>query len=211
MTEAEWQSGRDAKALVGHLAHRRKNRPGDRKLHLVMCAACRLVWGDLADPEARGVEAVERFADGLATAEEVRRADEAIHRSGGAGPARAAADWSTWGPWHDRDSLTAAARKVLAFVSRAAGRRRAAALAPLVRCVIGNPFRPVTFDPAWLTSTATALASQMYDSHDFCPMPILADALQDSGCTNEDVLSHCRGAGPHVRGCWVVDLVLGKA
>jgi hypothetical protein len=72
------------------------------------------------------------------------------------------------------------------------------------------PFRPATFDPSWLTSTVTALAEQMYDSRDFTPMPILADALQDAGCTNDDVLNHCCGPGPHVRGCWVVDLVLGK-
>jgi hypothetical protein len=50
----------------------------------------------------------------------------------------------------------------------------------------------------------------MYDSRDFGAMPILADALQDAGCDNEDILDHCRGPGPHVCGCWVVDLVLGK-
>ena len=69
---------------------------------------------------------------------------------------------------------------------------------------------PVTFSPEWKTDTALSLARQMYESRDFSPMPILADALQDAGCDNEDVLSHCRGPGPHVRGCWVVDLVLGK-
>ena len=51
----------------------------------------------------------------------------------------------------------------------------------------------------------------MYASRDFSPMPILADALQDAGCDSADILDHCRGSGPHVRGCWVVDLVLGKA
>jgi hypothetical protein len=80
----------------------------------------------------------------------------------------------------------------------------------LVRDIIGNPFRPVSFDPAWRTETAVAVASQMYESRDFGAMPILADALQDAGCTSEDILNHCRGPGPHVRGCWVVDLVLGK-
>jgi hypothetical protein len=55
-----------------------------------------------------------------------------------------------------------------------------------------------------------AFARQMYESRDFSPMPILADALQDAGCDHPDVLAHCRGPGPHVRGCWVVDLVLGK-
>jgi hypothetical protein len=79
------------------------------------------------------------------------------------------------------------------------------------RCIFGNPFRPVpTLDPAWLTSTVVSLAKGMYDSRDFTAMPILADALQDAGCDSADVLDHCRGPGPHVRGCWVVDLVLGK-
>jgi hypothetical protein len=71
-------------------------------------------------------------------------------------------------------------------------------------------FRPVTFKPVWLTSTVVGLARQMYESRDFSPMPILADALQDAGCDSDDILDHCRGPGPHVRGCWVVDLVLGK-
>jgi hypothetical protein len=66
-------------------------------------------------------------------------------------------------------------------------------------------------DPSWLTSTVRSLASQMYESRDFGVMPILADALQDAGCDSAEVLDHCRGPGPHVRGCWVVDLVLGKA
>ena len=79
-----------------------------------------------------------------------------------------------------------------------------------VRDVFGNPFRPVAFDPAWRTSTAVALARGMYVSRDFGAMPIMADALQDAGCDSDDVLDHCRGDGPHVRGCWVVDLVLGK-
>ena len=71
---------------------------------------------------------------------------------------------------------------------------------------------PSTFDPDWRTSTAVALAKQMYESRDFAAMPILADALQDAGCDNDDVLNHCRDAnGAHVRGCWVVDLVLGKS
>ena len=80
----------------------------------------------------------------------------------------------------------------------------------VVREVFGNPFRPVPFSPNWRTSTAVTLASQMYESKDFSAMPILADALQDAECNNEDILSHCRSGGSHVRGCWVVDLVLGK-
>ena len=80
----------------------------------------------------------------------------------------------------------------------------------IIRDIIGNPFRPAAVDPAWRTSTAMQLAQGMYDSRDFAAMPILADALQDAGCSNDDILAHCRGPGPHARGCWVVDLVLGK-
>jgi hypothetical protein len=81
----------------------------------------------------------------------------------------------------------------------------------ILRDVLGNPFCPVAFDPEWRTTTAVLLAKQMNESRDFSAMPILADALQDAGCENEDILNHCRDAnGVHVRGCWVVDLVLGK-
>ncbi len=80
-----------------------------------------------------------------------------------------------------------------------------------LRDIVGNPFRPVTFSPEWRTSTAVALAARMYECRDFAAMPILADALQDAGCDSDDVLAHCRdAAATHVRGCWVVDLVLGK-
>jgi hypothetical protein len=65
-------------------------------------------------------------------------------------------------------------------------------------------------DPTWLTATVVTLARNMYESGDFSAMPILADALQDAGCDSDEVLDHCRAAAPHVRGCWVVDLVLGK-
>jgi hypothetical protein len=80
----------------------------------------------------------------------------------------------------------------------------------LLFCIFGNPFRPVAFDANWRTSDVVAMALGMYETRDFAAMPILADALQDAGCENADVLEHCRGAGPHVRGCWVVDLILGK-
>ena len=80
----------------------------------------------------------------------------------------------------------------------------------VIREVFSNPFRPVTFVPAWRTTTAITLAQTMYDTRDFAAMPILADALEDAGCEHPDILSHCRGPGPHVRGCWVVDGVLGS-
>ena len=75
----------------------------------------------------------------------------------------------------------------------------------------GNPFRPVSIDPRWQTSTVIDLATVIYEECNAVDkMPILADALMDAGCDNDEVIAHCRSEGPHVRGCWVVDLILGK-
>ncbi len=99
-------------------------------------------------------------------------------------------------PWHRRfqDAFTSSLAPV----------------ADLVRCVFSNPYRPVDFDPRWRTETAIGIAGQMFDTREFIAMPILADALQDAGCEDTNVLSHCRSDGPHVRGCWVVDAVLDR-
>lgn len=81
----------------------------------------------------------------------------------------------------------------------------------LLRDIFGNPFRPVTFNPPRLTSTVLALAQGIYDEKVFDRLPILADALQDAGCDNEDILNHLRLPGEHCRGCWALDLVLGRS
>ena len=82
----------------------------------------------------------------------------------------------------------------------------------LLHDIFGNPFRPVSLAPAWLTSDVLLLARGIYNEKAFDRMPILADALQDAGCDNPDVLNHCRDTNQvHVRGCWVLDLVLGKS
>src|SRR5262249_14242057 len=87
----------------------------------------------------------------------------------------------------------------------------ATAQAALVRDIFGNAFSGAGFDPSWRSETAVALARQMYDARDFLLMPILGDALADAGCPDGDVLEHCRSQGVHVRGCFVVDLVLNRA
>jgi hypothetical protein len=74
-----------------------------------------------------------------------------------------------------------------------------------------NPFLPLAWNPDWFTSTVRDLAAHIYTSREFSAMPILADALQDAGCDDEQILTHCRANKPHARGCWVLDAVLGKA
>ncbi len=80
----------------------------------------------------------------------------------------------------------------------------------LMHDIYGNPFRPVALDSHWQSETVVALATGIYAERAFDRMPILADALEEAGCDHAVILTHCRGNGPHVRGCWVVDLILGK-
>jgi hypothetical protein len=92
-----------------------------------------------------------------------------------------------------------------------------AAQAVVLRDLFGNPFRPVTVSPAWRTPQVVALAQAAYDQRelpagtlDLARLAVLADALEEAGCTDQAILDHLRGPGPHVRGCWAVDLLLGK-
>jgi|SRR5579872_1640175 len=83
----------------------------------------------------------------------------------------------------------------------------------LLHDLFGNPFRPVAVHPIWLTwndGTVQRIAQAIYDERAFDRMPILADALEDAGCLDPDILNHCRQPGVHVRGCWVIDALLGK-
>jgi hypothetical protein len=81
----------------------------------------------------------------------------------------------------------------------------------VIHDVLGNPFRPVILDTRWLTQTAIELARGIYAEPAFNRLPILADALEESGCDHAAILEHCRDPGPHWRGCWALDLILGKA
>jgi hypothetical protein len=115
------------------------------------------------------------------------------------------------------DSARSAATSVGAVRSGRHVRRSARAVvresrcqADFLRCILGNPFRPVSFESASRTPTVLSLATSSYTERDFGTLPILADALEDAGCDNFDILDHCRQPGGHVRGCWVIDLLLGK-
>jgi hypothetical protein len=82
--------------------------------------------------------------------------------------------------------------------------------AGLLRDVVGSPFRQVALEGAWLTPSVVALARSIYEKGDFGGLPILADALEEAGCSRSAILLHCRQEGPHIRGCWAVDLILAR-
>ncbi|VTR93293.1 Uncharacterized protein (Fragment) OS=uncultured bacterium PE=4 SV=1 [Gemmata massiliana] len=206
MTEAEWLACDDVKRLLEPL----RDRASARKLRLLACARAWGLSGIAHDPVCLDAIAMaERCADGHVAEPErdaVFRAT-CIHSDDveDLGPLRwtfAFASAFAVGP------LAGDIHTHITSVGRTPPNME---LQPAhVRDIFGNPFRPAPFSPSWRTSTAVELAAQMYESRDFGALPILADALQDAGCDNADVLEHCRGPGPHVRGCWVVDLVLDK-
>jgi hypothetical protein len=155
----------------------------------------------------KAVEVAEQFADGLVGLKALGSANRAANRvlqrveiddtPTPAVRAAAAADCA---------SLKAPAW--VAWVTRETGEKEAHA--GLLRDLFGNPFRPVSVDAGRLTPSVVMLASAIYDDRAFDRLPILADALEEAGCQNDEILAHCRQAGEHVRGCWPVDLILGK-
>jgi hypothetical protein len=227
MTEGEWLRCNQIIPLVEYLA----NRTSDRKLRLFGCACARMVWHLLDHQSSRqAIEVAERFADGRVTQEDALAAgDEAMARARsiefGIQSTAASAAASTLRAFVNEHKVSTgylAARMCAKRAAHVLSRERGDAdptggwdpaeedLIPLLRDICGNPFRPLSADPRWLTSTVVELARGIYAERAFDRLPILADALQDAGCDSADVLDHCRGDGPHVRGCWVVDLVLGK-
>jgi hypothetical protein len=213
MTEAEWLTCDDVNALLDAS----KWPQHYRKVRLLACACCRAIWTHIDAPKLRaGIELSEQFADDPTKRTQI---DATIRSNRGLLYRLRFSIGSVWTP-ADRIRFACAeeaARAAFVHLGIVIGvparieeqlpQQRKLHCA-LVRCIFGNPFRPVAFDPAWRTSTAIALARQMYDSRDFGAMPILADALQDAGCEDEQVLAHCREPGPHARGCWVCDAVL---
>ena len=211
---------------------------GERKRRLLAVALCRHVL-PLVGPECgrRAVDITEAYADGFATAGDMHAASEQVADAYCTLPVPAPLGELSLAEKMASVALQAtmfAASEfddflVSCFLSteKACVRRWMLQARPdevrpsyavlmsaqraLLRDIFGNPFRPVAFAPSWRSDTAVSLARGMYESRDFTAMPILADALQDAGCDDEQVLAHCRGDGVHVRGCWVVDGVLGKA
>src|SRR5262249_20901319 len=127
-----------------------------------------------------------------------------VSRIGAACAVGCEAEYSLWGLSDEEH------QRQVRLVHDAAMEGESSAQSDLLRDIIDNPFRPITLDPTCRTQAVVQLAKSLYEGRHFEDMPVLADALEEAGCTNPAILGHCRGPGPHVRGCWVLDLVLGK-
>ena len=207
MTEGEWLTATDPELMYFAVLD---SRPSDRKLRLFGCAVCRLVPALMSSLSGRaGVDLTEQDTDNPGAEVRFEGLEDTFDFQWNRRDGRDLADRAWDLHWCEVCLLGFPAGADLSSHPEVLDRQ--AKLKPLLRDIFGNPFRPVTFAPEWRTETAVSLAQTMYDARDFGNLPVLADALQDAGCENADVLDHCRGPGPHVRGCWVVDLVLGKA
>lgn len=230
MTEQEWLTANKPRPMLKFLL----DKLTERKLRLFAFACCRRIWSLLRDDRTRNaVEAGERYADSLISRQELRQAEvsgraafsEARRRQTNNQEYYAAA--VGMGPPRNGSESRADWPAIASFAARAVDREEGeawfqelACQSRLFRCVSGNPFRPVTIDQSWIAwndGTIIKLAQAIYDEHDLPSghldagrLAILADALEEAGCAHADILSHCRSPEPHVRGCWVVDLLLGK-
>jgi hypothetical protein len=213
VTEPEWLTCEDPHAMLEFI--RLRHEMTARRWRLFAIACChRLRSLELARVSLDALTVAENHVEGTADENQLSEAyDLAYDLAGayqhGSGPP-VTSGWVALALCYaaHRDE---SADDVAHFARRALASESEALLqTSFLRDIFGNPFRSVMFSPNWRTDTVVALALEMYESRDFSAMPIIADAIQDAGCFDDDILNHCRSTGPHVRGCWVVDLVLGK-
>jgi hypothetical protein len=219
--EQQWLSDADPTRMVAWL--RQEGKLSERKARLFAVACCRAVAACLTDRYARRALLVaERYADAEVSRKKLgfargdaRRAAQVRYR-GGEETAEGAAMWAVVAvcePEVER-VLRAVAWAAWCGPFRPGNPDMAKCLeeqADMLRDVVGNPFRAASADLRWLTTTVVDLAKVIYHEREFDRLPILADALMDAGCDDEAFLGHCREHGKvHVKGCWLVDLVLGK-
>jgi hypothetical protein len=217
MTEQEWLASQNAGALLGHLA----GHATPRKTRLALCGCLRspAVWPLLTSESSRQAVAVsEAFADGATDTEELGRARKRANAASGRAWRKTRSHdvpalLATRACWQD-PSLRDYGFPFLVGVLKDS---RLDVPADLIRDLFGNPFRPASVQPSWLTPTVVSLAQAAYEDRalpagtlDSARLGVLADALEDAGCTEAAILEHLRGPGPHVRGCHILDALLGK-
>src|SRR5262245_18975861 len=236
MTERDWLYSRTACApdrMLAFLLDERgvaRRKAGRRQLRLLACGNCRWIWRLLGDEHRWVVEEAELFADGLVGVPRLRGAVAAARRVGPMKPSFnhfAAAQAAVAAA---RPKVAQAALEVLHWSFNAWARNSRTPGMPLdqerwtvaeafqcglMRDLYCNPFRSVQLESSWLTSNVVRLARAAHEERVLpagtlkpVRLAILADALEDAGCTNAGILRHLRGVRVHVRGCWVVDLLL---
>lgn len=217
MTERDWLTSTFPEPMLIYL----RGRGSERKFRLLACACCRRIHYLLVDPRSRAVvDEADSWADHpvpssiTATVRqfwEYRRTlapHTPIHDAAWtAGAVAGAYAWAA--AWN----VVSDVRRAISFSNPGNAVLEGCEQGRLLREIFGNPFRPVTIEESWLSwndRIVSRLAQVIYDERRFQDMPILADAIEEAGCTNGALLEHCRSEALHVRGCWVIDLLLKK-
>jgi hypothetical protein len=232
MTESEWLVCTDPTPMLEFLP----GKASDRKLRLFAVESVRLVSNWLVHPNSRAaVEVSERVAEGISSRDMLapiyRAAWEVLplepysdlHVTAARAAGRTVQDQAYEAAILTKNEVVELCAEMeeakvtsenekyrVYWIGKAQGETL---LASCLRDVCGNPFRPRSIEPCWLAwgdGTVVKLAKAIYDDRAFGRLPVLADTLEDAGCRDADILGHCRGPGPHVRGCWVVDLLTGR-
>jgi hypothetical protein len=210
MTESEWLASTSPVPMVAFL--RSSEIAKDRKLRLFACACCRRSWPLLTDERSRkAVEVAEQYADGIVNERGLRFAFSCA-----ADAFAFARSTHTADPQAAAGAANAAHPEADYYARYVTPRKEHPGL---LRDLFGPlPFRPVTISPAGQSPQVVGLSQAAYDHRELpsgtlgpARLAVLADALEEAGCLNTDLLGHLRGPGPHVRGCWAVDLILEKA
>jgi hypothetical protein len=235
MDEAHWLGCTDPQRMLDHLDQAMLRRKAD----LFAVACCRRIWHLLSDANSRRlVEAVERYADDRDLWREVGAAFDALMETAHMHPSAFAcsAALSTAALLSVKNVKYVASEAAMAFAISCSMQMRPedteameevtynayrafddaardfeqAFQCELIRDIFGNPFQIVSFDPTWKTSRNASLARTIYDERRFSDMPLLADALEETGCRELPLLGHLRSGKTHVRGCWALDVLLNQ-
>jgi hypothetical protein len=215
-SELDWFTCKYPRPLLGFL----RGKVSDRKLRLFAGACCRRVHHlSTQDVLVQVIGVSERFADGQATEHDLNSSTLAAGaavsklRSGGImtemGAAEAASGLTKRCFTVD-DAIQLSYSVATANWARVDLETEDGSQTLILRDIVGNPFRLVSILPAWRSEPVVGLARSTYEEQAFNQLPILADALEEAGCDSTDILQHCRGDGPHVLGCWVLDMLLGR-
>jgi hypothetical protein len=212
MTEAKGQTCTDPQQMLDLL----RGKASERKLRLFACACCRQ-FRDQQQVIGAAIQTAEHYAEtgkSKAALKRARQSVKAVRHQIPCGDKTRYVEWAAL--WL---AEVAASENAFGGVGSEVVRLTSLGIVPpdvqLSLCglghdILGNPFRPVTLDTSWLDSDVISLAQTIYDTRTFDRMPELANVLENKGCTDTAILEHCRGPGPHVLGCWVVDLILRK-
>jgi len=230
VTEGEWLASTDLAALLRCEQVRGRTKRLQRRLRLFSCACARQLEPWFKNPRLlKALDASERYADGLIKDAGIGKWNAETNKLWRAADQSRVRDKVSVVTAHWAVAYSCMAEKYGGYqdiawrilqVDRAFREKKGELVTlflAILRDILGNPFRPVAVDPAWRTPPVISLAQGAYDERhlpagtlDSDRLAVLADALEDAGCDGTDILTHLRGPGPHVRGCWAVDLVLAR-